>query len=176
MIVELYIPCEGCGSPTRIPEKSGEINCKICGFEAIYNKEIKYCSFLKFNLGDDKEKLYEISGDIIIGRNRRHQLVIKDPIQKTEEIIPIRIPEVSYNHSKITTSNKYEIKEIDGKKYVVKVLSCSIEDNGSLNGTDVDGQHLKPKTQRVLTHGNKITFAPGERQYLDCEYLIKRTN
>jgi hypothetical protein len=173
--VEVLIPCPGCGSPTPIPEKSGDkLKCKICDFEAIHNKNIRYCSYLKFDIGDNKEKMYRVSGDIVIGRNRRHQLILKDPIKNTVEVIPIRIPEVSEEHSKISTSETYEIREIDGKKNVINLLCCSIEDRGSSNGTEVDGQLLKPREKRELKDGNKIKLAPNERQFVEIEYLVRR--
>ena len=171
---ELYVSCPGCGNPIRVPDESGvEIICKSCDFEAIHSKQIKYSCYLKFLIGNNNEYLYRIPGDIIIGRNKKHFLTIQDPITKTEEEIPIRISEVSKNHNRISVSERYETKEIDGKRYVINYPQCKIEDNASLNGTGVNGNYIREKI--VLKHGDKIILAPDCKQFVEIEYLIKRS-
>lgn len=171
---ELYVSCPGCGTPIRVPDKSGAvIICKSCDFEAIHSKQIKYGCFLKFRIRDNKEHLYRIPGDIILGRNSKHMLTIKDPITKTEEEIPIRISEVSKKHAQISVSDKYEIKEIDGKRYVINYPQCVIEDNASRNGTGVNGNYIRDKF--VLKNGDNIILAPDCKQFVEIEYLIKRS-
>jgi hypothetical protein len=171
---ELYLSCPGCGNPIRVPDESGAvIICESCDFEAVHNKQIKYSCYLKFQIGNDKEHQYRIPGDIIIGRNKKHILTITDPISKTEEEIPIRISEVSKKHAQISVSNKYEIKEIDSKRYAIIYPQCAIQDNASKNGTVVNGNYVREK--QVLQHGDKIILAPECKQFVEIEYLIRRT-
>jgi len=171
---EIYLSCPGCGNPIRIPDESGVvIKCESCDFEAIHSKQIKYSCYLKFRIGDNKDHLHRIPGNIIIGRNKKHILTIIDQITKTEEEIPIRIAEVSRKHAQISVSDKYEIKEIDGKRYVINYPLCVIEDNASRNGTEVNGNYIRDKL--VLQHGDKIVLAPDCPQFVEIEYFIQRS-
>ncbi|MHA1112499.1 MAG: FHA domain-containing protein [Promethearchaeota archaeon] len=171
---ELYVSCPGCGNPIRVPDESGvKIICESCDFEAIHSKQIKYSCYLKFQIGNNKECVYRVPGNIIIGRNNKHILTIRDPITKTEEEIPIRISEVSKKHAQLSVSDKYEIKEIDGKRYLINYPQCIIEDSASLNGTGVNGNLIGDKY--VLKHGDKIILAPNCKQFVEIEYLIKRS-
>ena len=159
----------------KIPEvNNAVIKCELCGFEAVYKRHIKYDAYLEIDIGDDKKYEYKIPGDIIIGRNRRYKLSMKDQFQNIEEVIPIRILEVSLRHSLLYKKERLEIKDIDGTSVIVSVPYCVIEDLGSKNGTQVNNTLLTDK--KTLEHGSRIVLAPNCDKYVVMEYKIRRSN
>jgi DNA-directed RNA polymerase subunit M/transcription elongation factor TFIIS len=168
---ELYVACPECGSPMRVPLDSGLVKCDSCDYEVMYNKSIRYNCYLNFRIGD-KKHLYRIPGDVIIGRNNRHLLTIQDPITRNREEIPIRVAEVSKKHSRISVSERYEVREIEGKCYIINIPHCTIENINALNGTSVNGTMLNDKL--TLENGYKIVLAPNCRQFVEMEYQVTR--
>ena len=121
-LLDKTVPCPACGSPIIIPEKSGTVICESCDYEYNYKPGIKVGSFLKFTCDNGSEYLYEVTSDIVIGKNKRHILTLSDPIiQSIKEIIPIRTAYVSKNHVCIRSKEKYEIIELDGEQYINRI-------------------------------------------------------
>ena len=171
--MERLVPCPACGAPVKVPARSGAVTCTACGSEYSYSKELAYRSYLLFVTDDGKEEFYEVTGDLKIGKDRRHMLTVSDAyVDSITHRIPIRTAYVSKMHSTLNTGEVYEVREIEGRQHIIKKTVCTIMDAGSKNGTEVNGQRLKEP--RELKHGDHITLAPGCKKYVEIEYVERR--
>ena len=172
-IVDRLVSCKGCGTPLKLPQRSGELHCKVCDSHFHYIPELRYCSY--FNFLDVKGEDYQmmINSDITIGTNERKIVTVFDTlIRSITKTIPIRSAWVSEKHSKITTQETYEIIQEGNQQQIVFKTACFLDDLNSVNGTSVNGVHVNDTVE--LKHGDVIVLAPGCKRYVEIHYFEKR--
>ena len=114
-----------------------------------------------------------INGDVIIGTNERKIVTISDSIMRSlSTSIPIRSAWVSQAHSRIKTQETFMIIQEGDQQQIVLKTACFLDDLKSVNGTTVNGVHVKDTVE--LKHGDVIVLAPGCKRYVEINYLEKR--
>ena len=142
-MIDTLVPCKGCGTPLKLPKKSGEIHCTVCDSYFQYAPELRYCSYLKFLDVKGGDYLIMINGAVEIGTNTRNIITVYDSFMRSiSTSIPIRSAWVSKKHSNIKTQEKYEILQEGDQQYIVKKTACFLNDLNSENGTMVNGTQI----------------------------------
>ena len=172
-MIDRLVPCKGCGTPLKLPNKSGEIHCEVCDSYFQYAPELRYGSYLKFLDVKGGDYLMMINGDIQIGTNNRKIITVSDSLMHSlSTAIPIRSAWVSNEHSKIKTQEKYEIIQEGDQQHIVLKTACFLNDLKSENGTMVNGVHVNDTVE--LKHGDVIVLAPGCKRYVEIHFIEKR--